>query len=100
VLLLALLYAEVVGLDPDEEMIEEARAEAECQGCKNARWVTARAEELPLDLGTFRTATFAQSFHWIERERVAATVREMLDPGGAWGASRRRHTSGPPPMSR
>jgi SAM-dependent methyltransferase len=35
-LLLAPLYAEVVGLDPDEDMIEEARAEAERQGCKNA----------------------------------------------------------------
>jgi SAM-dependent methyltransferase len=83
-LLLAPLYAEVVGLDPDEDMIEEARAEAERQGCKNARWVTARAEELPLDLGTFRTATFAQSFHWMERERVAATVLDMLEPGDAW----------------
>ena len=83
-LLLAPLYGEVVGLDADEEMIEEARAEAERQGRSNTRWVTARAEELPLDLGTFRTATFAQSFHWMDRERVAATVREMLEPGGAW----------------
>jgi SAM-dependent methyltransferase len=83
-LLLAPLYAEVVGVDPDEEMIEEARAEAERQGYRNARWVTARAEELPLNLGTFRTATFAQSFHWMDRKRVAATVREMLEPGGAW----------------
>lgn len=46
--------------------------------------MNARAEELPLDLGTFRTATFAQSFHWMDRERVAATVFEMLEPNGAW----------------
>lgn len=83
-LLLAPLYAEVVGLDADGEMIEEARAEAERQGRSNTRWVTARAEELPLHLGTFRTATFAQSFHWMDRQRVAATVREMLEAGGAW----------------
>jgi Methyltransferase domain len=83
-LLLAPLYEEVVGLDPDEEMIGEAREETRRQGQRNARWVNARAEQLPLDLGVFRTATFAQSFHWMEREHVAATVFEMLEPNGAW----------------
>jgi ubiquinone/menaquinone biosynthesis C-methylase UbiE len=83
-LLLAPLYDEVVGLDADREMIEEARAEAGRRGHAHTTWITARAEELPLDLGTFRTATFAQSFHWMDRERVAATVLEMLEPGGAW----------------
>ncbi len=83
-LLLAPLYHEVVGLDADEDMVAEARAEARRQGQGNTTWVHARAEELPLDLGTFRTATFAQSFHWMDRPRVAATVFEMLEPGGAW----------------
>ena len=83
-LLLAPLYAEVVGLDADGDMIEEARAEAQRQGRANTTWVHARAEELPLDLGRFRTATFAQSFHWMNRRQVAATVLEMLEPNGAW----------------
>jgi ubiquinone/menaquinone biosynthesis C-methylase UbiE len=83
-LLLAPLYDEVVGLDADEEMIAEARAEARRQGHSNTTWVHSRAEELPLDLGTFRTATFAQSFHWMDRERVAATMLAMLEPNGAW----------------
>jgi precorrin-6B methylase 2 len=83
-LLLAPLYEEVVGLDADEAMIAEAREEAQRQGHGHTTWVHARAEELPLDLGTFRTATFAQSFHWMDRERVAATVLEMLEPNGAW----------------
>jgi SAM-dependent methyltransferase len=83
-LLLAPLYEEVVGLDADEEMIQEAREEARRRRHRNTTWVHARAEELPLDLGTFRTATFAQSFHWMDRQRVAATVLEMLEPNGAW----------------
>jgi SAM-dependent methyltransferase len=83
-LLLAPLYDEVVGLDPDEDMIVEAREEAHQRGNRNTTWVNARAEELPLDLGTFRTATFAQSFHWMDRQRVAATVFAMLEPNGAW----------------
>ncbi len=83
-LVLAPLYDEAVGLDADEDMIAEAREEARRRGHRNTTWVHARAEELPLDLGTFRTATFAQSFHWMDRERVAATVLEMLEPNGAW----------------
>jgi SAM-dependent methyltransferase len=83
-LLLAPLYDEVVGLDADADMITEAREQALRLGRRNTTWVNARAEELPLDLGTFRTATFAQSFHWMDRERVAGTVLEMLEPNGAW----------------
>jgi hypothetical protein len=48
-----------------------------------AQWVQARAEELPADLGTFTVATFGQSFHWMDRDLVAATTRDMLQPGGA-----------------
>lgn len=43
----------------------------------------ARAEELPADLGTFDVAIFGQSFHWMDRDLVAASVRDMLRPGGA-----------------
>jgi hypothetical protein len=50
----------------------------------NARWVAARAEDLPAGLGEFRVVVFAQSFHWTDRDRVAATVREMLEPGGVF----------------
>jgi hypothetical protein len=28
--------------------------------------------------------TFAQSFHWMDRERVATVVRHLLGPDGAW----------------
>ncbi len=47
-------------------------------------WIQARAEELPaLDLGTFRVATFGQSFHRTDRERVAESVYDLLEPGGS-----------------
>jgi hypothetical protein len=42
-----------------------------------------RAEDLPADLGNFRAVTFAASFHWMDRPRVASAVATMLDPGGA-----------------
>ena len=76
---LAPCFEEAVGLDPDPGML----AEAARLGVPNARWVRARAEDLPAGLGEFRVVTFAQSFHWMDRARVAATVRDMLEPGGA-----------------
>lgn len=81
---LAHLVAEVVGLDPDADMLAEAARRALASGIGNARWVCRRAEELPAGLGRFRLATFAASFHWMDRDRVAATVRNMLEPGGAF----------------
>ena len=32
-------------------------------------------------LGSFRIVTFAASFHWMDRPRVASAVATMLDPG-------------------
>ncbi len=83
-LLLAPLFAEAVGVDADAGMLAEAEREAARRAVANAVWVNLRAEQLPAGLGTFRVATFAQSFHWMDRERVVEAVRGMLEPGGAW----------------
>ncbi|WP_067170396.1 class I SAM-dependent methyltransferase [Microtetraspora niveoalba] len=83
-LAMARFFAEAVGLDPDEDMRAEAGRQAERRGVTNARWVAGLAEDLPAGLGEFRVVVFAQSFHWTDRDRVAATVREMLEPGGAF----------------
>ncbi|MFF3941557.1 class I SAM-dependent methyltransferase [Streptomyces phaeofaciens] len=81
---LAHLFGETVGVDPDREMLAEARREAVERGVDDkARWVRARAEELPAGLGTFTVAAFAQSFHWMDRDLVAATTRAVLEPGGS-----------------
>jgi hypothetical protein len=66
-------------VDADPDMVREAAA----TGPPNARFVQLRAEALPGGLGTFRVATFAQSFHWLDQRRVAAIVHGMLEPGGA-----------------
>ncbi|WP_406010804.1 class I SAM-dependent methyltransferase [Streptomyces sp. NBC_00637] len=81
---LAHLFGEVVGVDPDRGMIDEAGREAAKTGVGGKiRWVRARAEELPADLGEFTVATFGQSFHWMDQDLVAATTWDMLRPGGA-----------------
>lgn len=80
---LASLFKEVVGLDADAGMLAEAARLAAERGVETARWVHMRAEALPAGLGTFRVVTFAASFHWMDRPKVAATVLTMLEPGGA-----------------
>ena len=81
-LLLAPLVAEATGIDADPDMVAEADRLAERAGVRNVRWQVLRAEDLPAGLGTFRLVTFAQSFHWMDRDRVAAAVRGMLEAGG------------------
>jgi SAM-dependent methyltransferase len=80
---LAALFEEAVGLDPDPGMLAAASEAAVRRGVPNATWVQRRAEDLPADLGSFRAVTFAASFHWMDRPKVAAAVATMLDPGGA-----------------
>jgi hypothetical protein len=80
---LASLFGEVVGVDADREMIAVAERRAAELGVR-ARWIHARAEELPAGLGPFTAATFGQSFHWMERDLVAAAVHGLLSPGGAF----------------
>src|ERR1700731_3558080 len=58
---LAPLFEEVVGLDADAGMIEEARRLTSARAVTNPRWIHSRAEQLPAGLGTFRVVTFAAS---------------------------------------
>jgi ubiquinone/menaquinone biosynthesis C-methylase UbiE len=81
---LAPLFGEVVGIDADAGMIAEAEQWAEGAGVgAKTRWLRMRAEDLPAGLGEFDAVTFGQSFHWVDRDVVPATVRDMLRPGGA-----------------
>jgi SAM-dependent methyltransferase len=82
-LFLAHRFEIVTGLDADREMLREAELAGAEEGVANANWVQMRAEELPGSLGTFRMISFGQSFHWMDRPRVAAAAREMLDLDGA-----------------
>ncbi len=82
---LAGLFQEVVGLDADAGMIQEARRLASERGVMNGRWVQRRGEELPAELGTFDVVTFAASFHWMDRLLVARIIRKMLEANGALG---------------
>jgi len=61
-------------------LAEAARLAAEA-GIISVDWVQLRAEDLPGDLDPFRVVTLAQSFHWMDRARVARRLRDVLAPG-------------------
>lgn len=78
-------FASVVGLDPDAGMLAEAERLGVERGT-DATWLLARAEDLAAHVGdaTIRVATFGASFHWMDRDLVAALVHDALEPGGAF----------------
>jgi SAM-dependent methyltransferase len=81
---LARLVEQVVGLDPDADMLAEGSRAAHGSGLTNIQWVQGLAEDLPaVAPGPYRIVTFGQSFHWTDEQQVAETVYDMLEPGGA-----------------
>ncbi|KJE22552.1 methyltransferase family protein [Frankia torreyi] len=63
-------------------MLAEAARAASLADVRNARWVEARAENLPPEIGRFRLVTMGRSFHWMDRDRVLATLADIVTPGG------------------
>ncbi|MFL6137460.1 MAG: class I SAM-dependent methyltransferase [Frankiaceae bacterium] len=81
-LLLAPLFAHVLAVDADAQMLAVGADEARRRGVANVEWVRSAAEDLPEDLPRVDVVTLAQSFHWMDRRVVARKVRGWLAPDG------------------
>lgn len=82
---LAARVAEVVGLDPQPEMLAEAAAQARARGIANVRWVEGGAADLDrmrADLGVFRLAAMANAFHWMDQDATLRALDSLIEPGG------------------
>ncbi|HXA39845.1 MAG TPA: class I SAM-dependent methyltransferase, partial [Phenylobacterium sp.] len=79
---LAAAAGEVVAADPEPRMLDRAGLAGRAAGRHNIRWLSARAEDLPADVGHVRLATLGQSFHWMDRDAVLATLAAIVEPGG------------------
>jgi SAM-dependent methyltransferase len=81
---LADLFADAAGLDPEPEMLDEARRRAAAAGRPDIGWIEGTAEDIGrLEVAPCRTVTFGQSFHRTDRPRAADAVYGVLEPGGA-----------------
>jgi SAM-dependent methyltransferase len=78
--LLAARGLDVVGVDPNEEMLAEARA------LGGARYVRGDAEATGLPDASADLVTAAQAFHWFDAERAFAEFARIVRLGG-WCAA-------------
>jgi SAM-dependent methyltransferase len=79
---LAPYFEEIVGLDPEPEMLVEAQRLAVDRGVTNAAWVEAGAEDIGPEMGKFRLASMGHSFHWMDQNLVLERLHEVVEPGG------------------
>jgi SAM-dependent methyltransferase len=82
-LLLAPYFEHVTAVDADPQMLAVGQRQAAAAGITNVEWVHCRAEDLAFDPDTFRLATLAQSFHWMDQPRVAGVTHGLLTADGA-----------------
>lgn len=75
-------FEEVIGLDPEKGMLEEAKKEAKKAGVKNIKWVLSKAEEITKKMGTFRLVTMGASFHWMKQEEVLEKIYNLTEKNG------------------
>lgn len=78
---LAAHIGKVVGMDPNEEMLEEARKRAERCG-ENIEWVVGSDSDVGDELGTFCLTTMGRSFHWMAQEETLERLYSMTEPDG------------------
>ena len=68
---------EVVGIDPNEDMLVEARA-----GGGPAEYRRGEAARTGLDDASVTLVTAAQAFHWFDADEALAEFHRVLKPGG------------------
>jgi SAM-dependent methyltransferase len=78
-------FEEVVAMDPEPEMLAEAKLAIDSAGTRNISLVEAGSADLPSlkdALGAFRLVTMGSSFHWMDRAATLEVLEGMVEPGG------------------
>jgi SAM-dependent methyltransferase len=77
------LVGEVVGVDPESDMLDAANRIAAEERIANVRFVLGSSEDLTsLGVGTFQSVTMSASFHWmLDKDRVMADLAAMTSTG-------------------
>jgi SAM-dependent methyltransferase len=76
------LVGEVIGIDPEPEMLRVAREEAARAGVSVA-FREGSSRELGEDLGTFRLVAIGRAFHWMDRKETLVRLDRIVEPEGA-----------------
>jgi SAM-dependent methyltransferase len=83
---LALAFApfvgQVMGVDPEPEMLTSARSEAAQAGLP-IEFRAGSSHDLPADLGMFQLVVIGRAFHWMDRQDTLLRLDRLIEPGGA-----------------
>jgi ubiquinone/menaquinone biosynthesis C-methylase UbiE len=79
---LAKYFEEAVGVDPNADMLAEAKTKADREGVLNIRWIEGKAEDIDLPLAPIRLTTAGVSFHWMNQPVVFEKVYTMTEKDG------------------
>lgn len=72
---------EVTGLDPSENLMNEARV-LDQKANVHVHYVTGKAEATGLPDHSFDIVTAGQCFHWFDKEAAVREISRVLKPGG------------------
>ncbi|MGW3199209.1 class I SAM-dependent methyltransferase [Streptomyces sp. NPDC001118] len=81
---LSRMVREVVAVDPEPGMLDEARKAGAEQGVANVRWVLGDSTQLTrLDIGAVTLVVMGAAFHWTDRDQVLRDLNQLVVPEGA-----------------
>ena len=86
------MFEEVIGMDPEPEMLAEARKAVSGANASNVSLIQGASSDLPAlmdGLGKFRLVTMGSSFHWMDRAATLEVLSRMVEQIGraSWGVS-------------
>ena len=73
---------QIIGVEPNVDMISAATRNAESTGVQNATFVNAESEDMLLDDRSADLITCSQSFHWMEPSATLSEFARILRSGG------------------
>jgi ubiquinone/menaquinone biosynthesis C-methylase UbiE len=81
---LARFAGEVVGMDPESEMLAVAAELARERGIDNVNWVLGSSADLDrrkVDIGTPQLVVIGRAFHWMDELRTLGSLYDLVPPG-------------------
>lgn len=75
-------FEEIIGVDTEHEMIDEAIRLSNDNRVQNVRWFQGKAEEKSSDWGSFRLILIAKAFHWMDRKSILEILYNSSDDKG------------------